>query len=123
MGAVLKWPKRMSLDDRAEYQHLVQDGHQFVECGRYFEAVRWEDSIRNTKLYRTLLHELGHLIDYRQNVLNSQTALDADPIVAAELYFSKPISEREAFAHTFSESLSRSLRAAGEIPFNSKKPV
>jgi hypothetical protein len=117
LGASLKWSKSMSLDDRAEYERLIGDGHSFVETKRHFEARLAEDGVRNTKLYRTLLHELGHLADYHQKVLSEETALDPDQDVAADLYFSRPISEREVFAHRFAEDLNRSLRTDDKIPF------
>ncbi len=117
LGTSLRWSKHMNLEDRAEYERLIGDGHSFVETKRHFEAHFAEDGIRNTKLYRTLLHELGHLADYHQKVLSEETALDPDQAVAADLYFARPTSEREVFAHRFAEDLSRSLRADGKIPF------
>jgi hypothetical protein len=117
LGASLNWSKNMSLEDRAEFERLVGDGHFFMETKRYFQAQLAENEIRNTNLYRTLLHELGHLTDYHQKVLNKQTALDPDQRVAEDLYFSRPTPEREVFAHRFAEKLSCSLRTAGEIPF------
>ena len=117
LGASLRRSKHMNLEDRAEYERLIGDGHSFVETKRHLEAHLAEDGIRNTKLYRTLLHELGHFADYHQKVLSEQTALDPDQDVASDLYFSRPISEREVFAHRFAEDLSRSLRGDGKIPF------
>ncbi|EEA92447.1 conserved hypothetical protein [Pseudovibrio sp. JE062] len=118
LGTTLKWSKRMPLEDRAEYERLIADGHVFIETKRHFEAELRAQGVRNTILYRTLLHELGHLAHYHQDVLDGQTALDFDQKVAKNLYFSKPSSEHEAFAHSFGEELSRSLRIAGEIPFD-----
>ena len=117
LGALLKRPKSMSLEDRAEYERLIRDGYSFRETKRYFEAELTEDAVRNTKLYRTLPHELGHLADYHQKVLSARTALDSDQDTAADLYFSRPTSEREVFAHRFAVELAQSLRSAGEIPF------
>ncbi len=118
LGAMLKRSKRMTLDGRAEYKRLIADGHPFVEKKRHFESELVEQAVRNTKLYRTLLHEIGHLAHYHQDVLDDRTALDEDIEIARDLYFSKPSSEREVFAHSFSDKLSRSLRLAGEIPFD-----
>lgn len=117
MGGALKWSKRMSLEDRAEFERLIEDGHVFVDTGRHFEAQLGEHAVRNTKLYRTLLHELGHLVDHHQKVLCKETALDPDRDIAGDLYFSRPGSEREAFAHRFADELRQSLRDRGEIPF------
>lgn len=118
LGETLKWSKRMSLDDRAEFDRLVADGHEFQEAKRHHYAELREYAVRNTLLYRTLLHELGHLAHYHHDVLDERTGLDQNHDVASELYFSKPSSEREVFAHTFAENLSHSLRSAGAIPFD-----
>ncbi|MEM6890148.1 MAG: hypothetical protein AAF636_18735 [Pseudomonadota bacterium] len=117
LGASLKRCKNMTLEDRAEYDRLRDDGHSFVETKRHYEAFLTEEGIRNTKLYRTLLHELGHFVEYYQKVLFKETALDPDQDVAEELYFSGPTSEREVFAHRFAGNISRSLIADGKIPF------
>ena len=118
LGAKIKWSKRMSLDDRAEYERLVADGHVFVETKRHFEAVLVEEALRNTELYRTLLHELGHLAHYQQDVVDGRTALDEDYDVARDLYFARPSAEREVFAHAFADKLSTVLRGNGVIPFD-----
>lgn len=117
LGASLKRPKSMSVDERAEYERLIGDGHSFAETMRHFETKLTEGAVRNTKLYRTLLHELGHLADYHQKVLDDRTSLDHDQDVAADIYFSRPTSEREVFAHAFAEKICQSLRTAGDIPF------
>ena len=117
LGAQLKWPKRMTLEDRAEFERLILDGHGCVETKRHHVIVLTEESLRNTKLYRTLLHEVGHLADYHQKVLREQTALDPSNDAAADLYFSRPTSEREAFAHRFAEQLRQRLLEDGAIPF------
>jgi len=65
----------------------------------------------------TIFHELGHLAEYHHKVLEAQTALDRDVDVANSLYFSRPTSEREAFAHRFAEDLRNTLLKSGAIPF------
>ena len=113
----LLWSKRMSLDSRAEFNRLVADGHVFEEDKRHYHAPLTETNIRNTLLYRTLPHELGHLAHYHQDVLNKATSLGEDFATSEDLYFSKPSSEREVFAHAFATKLGQQLRASGEIPF------
>ena len=117
LGASLKWSKRMTLDDRAEYERLICDGYSFMETKRYLVTKLSENTVRNTMLYRTLLHELGHLAEYHQKVLDDQTALDPDKDVATDLYFSRPTSEREAFAQRFADELRQFLMNSGAIPF------
>lgn len=115
LGSILKWPKRMTVEDREEYDRLVSDGHEFVEKKRHFQAELTEVAVRNTKLYRTLLHEIGHLVHYHQSVHNQQTALDESLEIARDLHFAIPNSEREIFAHSFSDKLSRAIRIDSEI--------
>lgn len=117
IGAPMSWPKRMTLDDQAELDRLRADGHVFKETKRTFDALLSAPAVRRTILYRTLLHEIGHWVQYHEDVLDAATALDADHGIASELYFSKPSSEREVYAHKFAEQLAANLRSSGAIPF------
>lgn len=117
IGAPLNLSRRMTPEGRAEFDRLVADGHVFVEMKRRLEATLRAETIRNTILYRTLPHELGHLVHYHLDVRSPATTLADDEGVAADLFFSKPSSEREAFAHRFGDLVSRSLRQRGDIPF------
>ena len=121
LGATLKWSKRMTLDDRAEYDRLIGDGHFFKEAKRHYEAKLLKHPVRNTILYRTLLHELGHWVQYHQEVLNGPTALDEDRDTTSELYFAKPRATREGYAHTFAAKLAQSQRLDRVIPFEPLK--
>ncbi len=117
MGATLSQSKQMSPEDRAELDRLRADGHVFNKTKRSFEALLSAQTVRATILFRTLLHELGHWIQYCDDVLNATTALDPDQDVASDLYFSKPGSEREVYAHRFADRLAARLRTSGTIPF------
>jgi hypothetical protein len=118
IGMPLIWPRNMSIEARAEFERLTADGHEFHEGKRDFKAQVNEETTRNTILYRTVLHELGHLIHYHQDVDDQATALDDDCDVARELHFSKPSAEREVFAHRFADELGGKLREIGVIPFD-----
>lgn len=117
IGAAIRWPKRMSLDDQAELDRLRADGHVFNETKWTFDTLLSAQSVRSTILYRSLLHEIGHWAQYHEEVLDTATALDAEYDIARELYFSKPSSEREVYAHKFAERLAADLRSSGAIPF------
>lgn len=118
VGAKLKWPKKLSLQDVDEVQRLLGDGHSMEETKREYIFTLSEASIRNTLLYRTLLHELGHWVEYSQDFLDDATALSEDPDIAYDLYFAKPTSEREAFAHRYATETAEILRLNGVIPFD-----
>lgn len=118
IGSIIRYSKKMSIEDRDEFERLKDEGHEFVEDRRYFETRLTEETIRSTLLYRTFLHELGHLRDFYKRVLLEDTALDPDTDVAYDLYFSRPASEREVFAHQFSELVADYLRSEDIIPFS-----
>ncbi|WP_141401308.1 hypothetical protein [Cohaesibacter gelatinilyticus] len=119
IGDSLIWPRRMSLEDRDEYNRLNDDGHRFVETKRDFRAELTEDAIRSTLLFRTFLHELGHWADYSYKVIFGNSAIDGeyDNDTAEDLYFARPTSEREVYAHAFADKYRKRLKNAGEIPF------
>ena len=120
LGGKLRLSKRMGPEDRAEFERLVVDGHRFSDKKRFFEAELNEQAVRNTILYRTLLHELGHLADYTQKVLDETTALDSDGARAFDLYQARPAAEREHCAHAFAYALATTLKANGVVPFEPK---
>lgn len=113
LGARLDWPRRMSLLDRYEFDRLIEDGHEFKAGKRNFQARLAEKPVRNTMLFRTVPHELGHWDQYYREVLDDSTALDENPELASELYFSKPTSEREIYADAFAVKLRQGLISKG----------
>lgn len=117
IGSKLNRSRRMTIDGQSEFDRLKADGHSFSESRRGFQSTLSAEGVRNTILYRTLLHELGHCVQYHNDVLNTATALHRDRDVAWDLHFSRPSSEREAFAHRFAGELAALLRSAGIIPF------
>jgi hypothetical protein len=60
------------------------------------------DSVRSTQLYRTLLHEIGHHVDYSHSKGE---------------FARKPASEKETFAHKYAYKLRAQLEKRGVIPF------
>jgi len=116
-GRSRQWKRKMSLETQAEFQRLRDDGHLIVESKRGFTITPTEETIRNTILYRTLLHELGHWQQFEREALDDTTALSDDPDVACDLYFAKPSVEREQFAHRYAAEVGDLLRRKGAIPF------
>lgn len=111
--------KKMSISVAEEFARLQQDGHEFLPEKRAYIARFQLNAIRNTQLFRTLFHELGHYVHYQQQVLtppsedDSWEALDA----RRDLYFKIPSNEKERFAHDYAESMASALRVQGKIPF------
>jgi hypothetical protein len=110
----------MSVERRREFERLLADGHcpQEVSTG-----YRWELTIeasRATQLYRTLLHEIGHHVDYLRSVERPRAGLDdEDPewVALAERYRAKTARDKEAAADRYADDFAKRLRAAGKLPF------
>jgi hypothetical protein len=105
---VFRWHKSLCPDDLQELERLVQDGHRVISERRYYAIYTDLESTRNTQLYRTLLHEVGHYVDYFKSVQKDETS---------DVYWSKPGDEKEAFAHRYADQFCEKKRKAGHIPF------
>jgi hypothetical protein len=111
--------KKMSVVGQDEFIRLQQDGHQFSTDKRAYIAPNQLEAVRNTQLYRTLFHEIGHYVEYQQKVFSSSDELDVDEAFYArrDVYFQIPKQEKERFAHSYADSIARDLQAQGKIPF------
>lgn len=112
----LHWPATRSLESQKEFHRLQIDGHRFTKSGNRFVSSLSLSASRNTQLYRTLLHEIGHWFDWLEKV-QSPLARGVDMELAREQYFARPTNEREAFAHRYADELNKRLMAKGVIPF------
>ena len=94
----------------AELARLREDGHSITRRGSRYLIECGLESVRNTQLYRTVLHEIGHWVDYLEKVER--------PGKSNTEYFNRPSVERERYAHAYADKLGAKLRAAGLIPFD-----
>lgn len=133
----LYMPRQQSVERQKEFQRLQKDGHQYEEQKRYFVAEPHPDNVRNGQLFRTFLHELGHHVDWMNQVERPMEQLadweerekqgmdeemawqsyiqESDAIYAA--YKGKSRKAKEDFAHRYAEELSQRLKQQGLIPF------
>lgn len=109
----LRWSKSLVPHDAEELERLRADGHR-VTTTRHAHLVHSDlSAARATQLYRTLPHEIGHWVDYREKVTQAEgCGQDLE-----DRYFQRPASEREAFAHRYADELGARLRRDGRIPF------
>lgn len=113
--------KSMGPAAAAEAERLAQDGHKLIwEQGR----IRVESTIeatRATQLYRTLPHEIGHMVDYATKVpdVDESKGISIDRhIELSERFRQRPSQEREAFAHRYADEFRVRMMALGLIPFS-----
>lgn len=114
-------PRSMKPEEREELARLREDGHEFRANRRAFVAQPTLESARATQLYRTLLHEIGHWVDYLEKVRRPTLESGVELGVTEDLearYFSRPKSEREAYAHRYADRMAEQLRKDGVIPFD-----
>jgi hypothetical protein len=100
------WPKSLSVDSQKELERLRQDGHKFVTDRRNHIAPFDKVAVRNTQLYRTLLHEIGHYVHYLQNLQTLDHYFDH---IATR--------EKEIFAHAYAERQYTTLAVQSIVPF------
>ena len=97
------WPISLSPASVRELDRLAEDGHQIQKKRRCYEIHPTFTSLRNTMLYRTLLHEVGHHVDY-QNYTEEEWDI-------------RTSQEKEDYAHRYAAEKAAQLRAAGICPF------
>lgn len=98
-----RWSKSLSPDSQAELKRLQQDGHEVTTTKRHHVISSTLDAVRATQLYRTLLHEIGHHVDYKRS---------------PEQFDKRCSQEKEAFAHNYAGGLRSKLIEWRQIPFN-----
>lgn len=114
----MRWSNKMSAASRDELERLRNDGHDILSTSRKHIIRPTETSIRNTILYRTLLHEIGHWVHWLTDVVRPATVLSPSKQQAQNLYLAKSRQVREQFAHEYAEQQAVKLRAAQLIPFS-----
>lgn len=119
-GKKMKWTTKLSIDSQKELERLKADGHPIKQNDRFFIADCKLENVRNTQLYRTLLHEFGHYVHYLQEV--ERPAVEDEPIESWESridnYFKIPQIEKENFAHKYADTLRQTMIDNNIIPFN-----
>ena len=102
IASPMRWEKSLGPDRQKELERLQRDGHAITATRRHHRISLSLGSVRSTQLYRTLLHEIGHHVDYAQS---------------PERFWAKPSSEKETFAHRYADQLSAELERRRVIPF------
>lgn len=108
--------RSLSPDEAEEIERLRADGHS-VSGERRWKIQTSLASTRSTQLFRTLPHEVGHYVHYDREVLQpAGDDIDAQ-IALREDYFTKPVREREDFAHRYALEIVERLSAERSVPF------
>ncbi len=109
------WPLSLTPDQRRELSRLEADGHVVGKEKRGFKIHSTYESIRNTQLYRTIPHEVGHYVDYLTFKAGEQ--VEHDSLEFWDLYDAKPNKDKEDFAHRYADEFQKMMRSTGNFPF------
>ena len=99
-----QWPRSIGPEGMRELERLRKDGHDICNTRRGIDIKVTPHSLRNTVLYRTLLHELGHHVDFARS--------------AEVEWEGKVQSQKEDFAHRFALELYMQLSERKVLPFD-----
>jgi hypothetical protein len=113
--STLEWPRSLDPAGEDELERLRADGFRVEAHSRGYRLHPSPEAIRCTQLYRTLPHEVGHYADYL--ACKRSLDLDGDEDRSAELYWTKPERDKEAFAHRYAEDFVREMKAKRLLPF------
>ena len=113
----LKWSKSLNPQLAHELERLRNDGHRVQKDKRQYIIHSTLDSVRNTQLYRTLPHEIGHYVDYLTKVENPGRDYPERWATLNEQYHARPSQEKEAFAHRYADDFVTTQTACDSIPF------
>jgi hypothetical protein len=120
--ASFKWSKSLSPSAKQELDRLKRDGNLVQDHGKYFLISPDINSARATQLYRTVLHEIGHWVEWLERV-ERPSSPDANSLVdLLDAYWARPSREREAYAHKYADALRTRLYEDGKIPFDRIDP-
>jgi hypothetical protein len=115
----LKWRTRLDPPQQQELDRLVREADRVESNGRHHILHFGLAAVRGVQLYRTVLHELGHWVDYYEKVDLSSRARNGSGWGALwDAYCRRPLREREAFAHCYARELAKNLKVRGVIPFD-----
>ena len=112
----IKWSKSLKNEDRKEFERLLQDRHKMTESKRDFIIHPTIVGLRNTMLYRTFIHEVGHYVEYLEKI-ERPSRKNSDYDFWAD-YDKIPSQEKENFAHTYAGKVTKELTRKRLIPFD-----
>lgn len=122
----LKWSRRLDPEHKAELERLLEEASAVREDKRHYHMEFDLDAIRRVQLYRTLLHEIGHMVHYQEFVERAEIKSAAaagrsfDRARCRDLeedYFAQARADGESFADRYAERVGAELRKLEVIPF------
>lgn len=114
----ISWGAKLDLECQGEVRRMDALLERVPGKGKEHRYKMGFAGLRRWVLYHTLIHEVGHWMDYRRMVVWPSERGEIEESDGIDAYWRRPLAERESFAHRFSDEwrdeLSRRHRG---IPF------
>ncbi len=111
-------PTKLSLEGQGEARRLDALLERLPGKGKGNRYKMGFAGLRRWVLYHTLIHEIGHWMDYRRMVVWPSERSEIEVSEGIDAYWARPRTERESFAHRFSDEWRDELtRRNRGIPF------
>lgn len=121
VNAIIKWGAKLSPFGQKELEALRQDGHDIEKDKRGFKIQTTPNTVRNTQLFRTLPHEIGHLVDYLENCLWPSNKVFDKSVAEYEYiqnsFSSKSSIDKEEFANRYAKEFYQKQKELSNLPF------
>ena len=115
----IKWPKSIMPEDEKELKLLKEHGHTVSSGKRNIIITTSVESWRNTQLYFTLPHEVGHYVHYIECVINpiqkDNELQDKDKL--EKHFFAKEFRDKESYANQYARKFYSKMKKQGVLPF------
>ena len=113
----MKFGRSIGSEEMDELDRLMADGH-VVRHGRIHEVYSTLQACRATQLYRTLLHELGHWVDFLEKVERPSLQSPGQYEILLNRYHNRATREKERVAHDYAGRVLQTLSETGAVPFD-----
>lgn len=120
LSTAIHWKRSLDGEAARRLERLRQAGHRVTSTRREYVIELSLESARNTMLYGTLLHEVGHWVDWCRIVLKPSQCDDTTVHDLERQYFARAVSEREDVAWRYADAVAVRLRKEGILPFDRK---
>lgn len=118
--AVVKWGRSITPFRQKELDLLQSDGHIIKKVKRGYEIHTSPQSVRNTQLFRTVPHEIGHAVDYLVNCLNPSinAPTDEESKYISDVFDAKTSIDKEEYANRYAREFYELHSSTGVLPFD-----
>jgi len=119
IGTLIKWGNKLTPFEKKELDSLKTDGHRIERVKRGYDIHTTPEAVRNTQLFRTLPHEIGHAVDYLKNSLNPSigASTESESEYISDIFSSKSSLDKEEYANRYAREFYQKHLEKGALPF------